>query len=165
MEKTWSFYRVDDGSFVGATFTGREEDLPLNIPAGCGAIEGAHDALSKRVVDGAVQDWIPPKPPDTDHLTHVWLPAAMHWLPVPTQAAFDAHRQANVKAEIVAMEAQQARPLREFAIARDSAAMAAAMTKLAELDAQIAAKRAELEARPAAMGHPSYTAPGQEVAP
>lgn len=156
--KTWSIYVRDSGLFTGRRYQGPEEQLRHNVPDECAAIEGVFDHLAQRVVDGEVQDWIPPAPADTVMVAHVWQPDVRRWLPVPTPAAIERERQHAIQAEIEALEARQARPMREFAIATDSAAMAAAVAKLADLDAQIAMRRVQLEP-------PSSPAPPQRPPP
>ena len=60
--KTWSFYARDTGAFVGGRFSGPDQWLPANTPAGCTAIEGEFDPALWRVdvSTGEVVGWTAP---------------------------------------------------------------------------------------------------------
>lgn len=83
-----SFYRLADGMLTGARFSGPEDWVPANIPAGCGAIDGWHDAMSYRIdlATGAVVDWQPPKPSSDAYTDHEWNAQTRRWAPVETVA-------------------------------------------------------------------------------
>jgi hypothetical protein len=135
--KTWSFYDAT-GLFVGRTFTGPSENLEMNTPQGHAAMEGVHDHLSRRVdlETGETVDWQPPQP----SADHVWNADTKRWQ--LHQAVQDklVRRQAAV-GRIAALEALQARPLRE--LARDPSS-AEARKRLAAIEAEIAALRIDL---------------------
>lgn len=98
----WSFYDLSTGALAGLTFCGPEAYLQQNTPAGHGAIEGSHDAMSKRVSldTGEVVDWQPAPPADTAEVTYAWDQHAARWVAVPTMAkrAADAHAQIDAAA-------------------------------------------------------------------
>ncbi|WP_428421978.1 tail fiber assembly protein [Methylibium sp.] len=61
----------------------------MNIPSGLAAREGVYDHLSQRVdlITGAVVDWQPPAPADTEFETWAWDAKTRRWLSTPTEAA------------------------------------------------------------------------------
>lgn len=64
MNSTWHFYRLDDGHFPGASFTGQPDDLEHNLPVGHGAALGVRDWRHQRVdlETGELLDHEPPGP-------------------------------------------------------------------------------------------------------
>lgn len=115
---TWSFYRQDTGEF-----TGRRRRAPRlgQIPSGCGAVEGLHDPMRERVdlETGDVVAWESPK----------------------LGALQRKRRRREIQARIDSLERAQQRPIRELLIDPNNAA---AKQRLAEIDAEIAAQRADL---------------------
>lgn len=119
----WSLYRLADGVLTGARFRGSESALALNTPEGHGVIEGEHDPLSQRVdpATGSVVDWVPPAPADTAIETYDWSNEARRWRPTPTLEGRRMPLREIVQQRIEALEARQARPLRELALAEPRA--------------------------------------------
>jgi len=128
MTRTWSFYDPATGEFIGRTFAGPDTALAINTPRGMVAFEGDHDHRTMRVNlgTGALERWRDP-PPSRDHQ---WQ--AGQWV----RSRVAARREAL--AQIVALEAQQLRPLRELAVDPDNPI---ARERLTSLDAQIAELR------------------------
>lgn len=124
--RTWSFYREQDGSILGRHYSApTDQFLEQNTPAGCVAIEGRYDRerqrmdlQSRRVIDDAEL-------------------ARMN-----AEKRTQAMRGDLARTRIEALERQQLRPLRELAIDPTNAE---ARTRLAEIDAQIATLRTQLE--------------------
>ncbi|HZR03385.1 MAG TPA: hypothetical protein VFA81_09465 [Burkholderiales bacterium] len=187
MIKNWSFFDSSTGHFVGRTFSGLDQHLQANTPAGCAAAEGLHDHLSQRVdverlqadraaalerhreeVDAKrtsfkpknaldvfpepvfdfrptaehVIDWVPPQP----DLDHEWNSQTRRWQKRADVAAREA-RSAQARAQIAALELQQARPMRELLVNPQNAE---ARARLQALDAQIADARGDLVLPPTA---------------
>lgn len=93
--RTWHFYRLADGTLTGRTVTLDDSDealLQANTPAGCAVVADVADWMAQRVdlATGALVDWQPPAPADTELQTWQWDAAARRWLPVPTTAALAA---------------------------------------------------------------------------
>ena len=107
------------------------------IPTGCAVKAGRFDHLSHRVdiaADGhPVIDWRPEQPsPD-----HEWDGAAKRWN-LSAAAADRQQRHADALARIAALEAAQARPLRELALTPGDPT---ALGRLREIEAEIASLR------------------------
>jgi hypothetical protein len=95
----WHFYRLSDGIFTGASYSGRAAHLALNIPDGCGAAFGDIDHLAQRVdvslsvVDDfgnavpVVVDHVPPPPADDDARIWEWDPVSKRHVARATLAA------------------------------------------------------------------------------
>jgi hypothetical protein len=49
MSTTWHFYRLADGMFAGASYTGPADDLEINLPVAHGAALGVTDWSRQRV--------------------------------------------------------------------------------------------------------------------
>lgn len=50
MMRSWSFYDLETGEFTGRVYSSPSvDDIAINTPKGCGAVEGRHDRLSHRV--------------------------------------------------------------------------------------------------------------------
>ncbi len=144
-------YNTETGLFVGVEVWASEPiNLAANTPPGCALIKGQHDHLSKRVdlATGEVVDWQPPKPADTDLETYAWDatsdPKRPRWRATPTALARKQRRQGAIAQQMDALEAKQARPLRELALDPTNAA---ARTRLADIETQLAQLRA-LHANP-----------------
>lgn len=121
--RTWHFYRLEDGHFVGhhvSADEGCSSDLDAwarrNAPVGCGAIETCADFnfRSSRVIDGVVVQGLDPG--GTHAERELKRAAALH--------------------EIGFLEAKQARRVRELLSASDPV--------LTEIDDRIRALRANL---------------------
>ena len=142
MTRTVSFYDAATGQILGATFTGPDHAIELNTPAGCLAIEGEHDHLSRRVdlETGEVVDWQPPAP-DEDH---EWNPERKRWLKRPEVVAAEQADQ-SARAQIAAAELAQLRPLRELLLNPNDAQ---ARTRLQQLEETIAAARPQIKQEP-----------------
>ena len=125
---TWSFYRLDDGSLTGGSYTGPAEWLEANTPAGCAAIEGHSDAMSQRVDLATLElvDWVPSRPLDTAEATWSWDSELRRWVPTRTLAGLQADAHAAIDAAAGAARAryitdvpgQQATYLRKLEQAR-----------------------------------------------
>lgn len=87
---TWSFYRLDDGTFTGATFSSRSgAGLTEATPAGCGAHEGIFNANRQRLdlATGLVVFHQPAPPADDEWRTWAWNEEAGRYVATPTAAA------------------------------------------------------------------------------
>jgi hypothetical protein len=146
MIRQWSIYREADGILTGDQFSSSiDGHHMLNIPAGCAAIEGKHDHLSRRIeitpnvwgdgVDGLserrVVDWQPPAP-STDH---EWSEKTRRWEPSAAAAEKDRKRLV-ARARIRDLEVAQARRVREL-LAQDD-------ERLKAIDQEISALRIDL---------------------
>lgn len=140
----FSIYDPATGRFTGARLElctqGLEADeiaqcLAAHLPEGLAALEGEHDAATRIVVDGQAE---PCEPPAEDEARAFALQRAA--------------RVMHVVARIDAIEATQARPLRELSLAAAAglAAPAAALERIRQADADIAALRAVVQALGAA---------------
>ena len=99
--KTWHFYSLETGAFTGASFSGREPHLAVNVPAGCGAFEGVLHPMSQRVdlVTGQLVDMVPASPDDGSGLyLWSWDPAVKCWVGAPTLLKLKADAWAAIKA-------------------------------------------------------------------
>jgi hypothetical protein len=78
VKKTWSFYRLSDGTFTGRTLCVPDNAIAMNTPAGLAVKAGIFDHLSQRVdVDsGEVVDYQPPQPNDD----HEWNAEVRRWV-------------------------------------------------------------------------------------
>ena len=117
---------------------GVEEAAAANCPPGHKVIEGHFDRLSQRVdvATGEVVDYQPP-PPSPDH---EWEPVSKRWR-LSAAATEREGRQAAVRAQIIALEQAQARPVREVALGIGGAD---ARQRLAAIEGQIAELRKQL---------------------
>lgn len=122
--RRWSFYRLTDGAFTGQRLMSSEDALAGNTPPGCAALEGEFDHQSQRVdlQTGAVVD------------DQVLAEASR-------RSREQQQRRDHAALRIAELERKQLRPQRELQIDPTNEA---ARTRLAEIDAQIAALRGEL---------------------
>lgn len=137
MNRHWSYYDEKTGELSAHQLSGPPSLCPFkNAFPGFVPIEGRYDRFSQRVdlATKQVIDWQPPAP----SLEHEWDIASRRWVQHATAAAREARRSA-VLAEIQALEATQARAIREAALAYDGAKQ-----RLQALDDQIIKLRAEL---------------------
>ena len=137
MTKTFSLYEAATGLFTGKRVQCDEDALlEMRLPPGTLTMEGAFDPSSQRVdlSTGKVIAHHPLAPsPD-----HEWNAAAKRWQ--LRQSAREAQgRRAVVFARIHALESSQGRAIREATLGDP-----AALKRLKEIDAEIAALRAEL---------------------
>jgi hypothetical protein len=132
-----SFYDKATGLLNGVLFTASDEAVvALNTPEGHAAIDGHHDHTRKRVnVDTKeVIDYQPPRP----SADHEWNDESKRWQ--LTEAAADKIVRSNAaRARIAQLEASQHRHVREHCLGMPGAA-----NRLKEIDAEIAALRADL---------------------
>lgn len=114
--KHWSFYDPATGLLTGRQFTGPEDMLEYNTPAGHATIEGHHDRRKKRVdlASGELVD---------------------HELP-PSEV----ERKRDLLRAIAALELQQHRALREAVLGIEGG-----LERLRTLEGQIAQARAQLQ--------------------
>ena len=138
MIKTFSLYEAATGLFTGKRLQCDDDALlEVRLPPGTLAMEGAFDHMSQRVElsTGAVVSYHPLAPsPD-----HVWNAASKRWQLKGGVRASEG-RRAVVFARIHALETSQGRAIREATLGD-----AAAMKRLKDIDAEIAALRAELQ--------------------
>ncbi|HWW21227.1 MAG TPA: hypothetical protein VNZ06_10510 [Steroidobacteraceae bacterium] len=138
MIKTFSLYEAATGLFTGKRLQCDEDGLvEARLPPGTLAIEGAFDQMSQRVdlATGKIVAYHPLAPsPD-----HEWNAASKRWQ-VKKGARESEGRRAVVFARIHALETSQGRAIREATLGDP-----AAMKRLKEIDAEIAALRAELQ--------------------
>lgn len=86
---SYSIYNLTSGVFTGLQFVAEWGFVADNLPAGCGAWPGLHDAARVRV-DMATQALVPYQPPapaNSDLAEWVWDPQAWRWQAVPTALA------------------------------------------------------------------------------
>lgn len=136
MNKTWSFFDPSTGQFAGRTYSGPEAALEVNTPTGLAPLEGEFDHLSQRVdLDNAeVIDWQPPQPDDD----HEWDSERRRWVQTAAARERDVRRmQAQVRIERA--EKRQTRAIREHLLGD-----ATALQRLADIEAEIVASRADL---------------------
>ena len=138
MIKTFSLYEAATGLFTGKRLQCDEDALvEMRLPPGTLAMEGAFDHMSQRVDlgSGEIVAYHPLAPsPD-----HEWNAASKRWQ-VRQGVRESEGRRAVVFARIHALETSQGRAIREATLGDP-----AAMKRLKEIDAEIAALRAELQ--------------------
>lgn len=85
----YSFFHPASGLFADRQFRGPQWALEANTPDGLQAIPGAFDPQRQRVdlASGAVVDWQPPAPPDTEFETWAWSADELVWVASRTTAA------------------------------------------------------------------------------
>lgn len=113
------------------------DQVAVNTPADCGAIDGDFDPRSYRVdlSTGEIVDWQPERPsPD-----HEWDSGKRRW-ELTEEAAQRHERRARALQKIRQIETEsQPRALREFTLGHEGAA-----ERLAEMEREIAALRGDL---------------------
>lgn len=119
--KTYSFYSIETGLFVGRKFRGHARHLEANTPAGCKYVEGSFDPTKHRIENGSVVERVRSQ--------------------VELDAEIRAARAGVALEKIEALELQQLRPLRELAIDQDNPIARARVT---EINAEIAELRKRL---------------------
>lgn len=146
--KTWSFFEPETGRFTGRKFSGPEGALQPNVPDGLDAIEGDFDHLSQKVnvVTRSVEDWIPPRPLDTEMTRHEWDHSGRRWIATPTLQSHKLRARRRYVAEIREIESRQARALRDALLSASDAERTSAMARIADIEASIASLRKKLEA-------------------
>lgn len=152
--QTWTFANAQTGLFSSRMFTGAAAGLAANTPAGYVAVAGRHNGQAVRldVVTAQVVPYQPPAPADDALTTWAWDVGRWRWIASPTFAALRDARVLEVQRAIELAEGQQARPLREvsLALSANEAPPAAALAKLAEVQAEIDALRVVRSAMAAA---------------
>jgi hypothetical protein len=132
-----TYYSKETG-VAHSRWSGPEHLVELNAPEGHAWIEGHFDMCSQRVdvKTGQLVDWQPPQPsPD-----HEWNAETRRWQLSQAIQERRARRQVAL-ARIMALEASQARPLRE--LARDPT-NAEARKRIDAIEEQIVALRGSL---------------------
>lgn len=87
----WTFYDQATGRFTGRSYSGTEDYLGHNTPAGCSSLPGHFDH-ARQCVDlntGEVIDWQPPRPDDTADETFDWDGDGCRWAATPTIASLE----------------------------------------------------------------------------
>lgn len=137
--KEWSFYDPETGVISPHRVTiSHPGQLACNTPAGLVAIEGHHDPLSKRVVDGKVVDWQSPQPsPDHDWDGRRWN--------LKPEAQERVHQRRRAAAAIGELEGKpQQRAARELLL-QIAAELKLDASRLQAVDDAIAAARPALK--------------------
>jgi predicted RNA-binding Zn ribbon-like protein len=142
MIRTVSFYNLTTGLFTGLTFSGSDLAVQMNTPAGLAVIDGKHDHLSSRVVDGEVVDWQPPQPDDD----HEWNAETKRWQKTAAVVAVETADKA-ARAQIAAQEIAQSRAIREVVLklAESLPPTDPARVKLEQIEQTIAAVRPQIQ--------------------
>ena len=84
----WSFYDPATGVFTGGRFRGPQRALAANTPEGLAAFPGVVDHSRQRLdASGALVQYQPPKPEETELLTWSWHEESQQWLSYDTDAA------------------------------------------------------------------------------
>jgi len=136
--RRWSFYKLDDGTFTGDHVSSSDDDFAPTIPEGCGAYEGAAD-WKRECIDLTTGERISYRPPAPD-AEHEWNEARKRWQLKPEAQASNAQR-ADALAQIITLEASQARALRELVLNPDDSE---ARARVAAINSQIANLRQPL---------------------
>jgi hypothetical protein len=143
--KRYHFYHRESGLFHREWFMTddeRPEVLAANTPADHLAIEGEFDHLSQRVdlsgPEARVVDYQPPQP----RADHLWDEVTRRWRLDPAVVERQQRRAAALE-RITALEAAQARPMRELAL---NLTNAEARKRLEGIEAQIAQLRQQTQA-------------------
>lgn len=150
--KTWHFYDLTTGHFTGRSSTSSDTDQPPpDVPSGQGLYEGTTDweATCVNLTTGAVDDYIPPSPGDTDLLVWAWSTDIKRWVSSLTVAGRQAGLRGRIEALMLAREAGslgQARATREvlLALLMSTTPPTEAVTRLNDVDAAMAAWRATI---------------------
>jgi hypothetical protein len=138
MAKIFSLYEAATGLFTGKRLNCDEDALlQMRLPPGTLTCEGDYDHMSQRVdlSTGGIVAYHPLAPTSD----HEWNAASKRWQ-VKQGVRASEGRRAVVFARIHALETSQGRAIREATLGD-----AAALKRLKEIDAEIAALRAELQ--------------------
>lgn len=99
--KTYSGYSKITGLLTGSIYTMDAAAAACQETAEVALVEGAHDPLCRRVVQGPagleVVPWQPPRPADDELRTWAWDADAERWVAAPTDAAVAAQVRAERK--------------------------------------------------------------------
>jgi hypothetical protein len=136
---TFTTYDLTTG-LIQAVHTCPYEQVPYNVPAGHGYVEGRHNSKNRKV-DVETKQVIPHKPdaPDADH---VWDDETEDWV-LPEEAKQAIAADASARRDIERTESETLRALREWALSiggGDEQALA----RLAQADSTIASNRLKL---------------------
>lgn len=138
--KIVSFYNKETGLLHDkALMAGSERDIEINTPAGHVAVDGHHDALSKRVnvATGEIIDYQPPQPsPD-----HEWNGTTQRWQ-LSAIALDRTNRRTAAAARIRDLEAASVPAMRELLLSGG----VAARQKLQAIEDEIVGIQASLGA-------------------
>ena len=143
--KTWSFYDAA-GTIVALGFTGTDDQLVANTPAGVTAIEGAFNGTWQRVQNGVVVSFSPIAPADTVYVTWAWSDSLKRWIGTRTVAGIKADKVAMLIRQIATLEDGQIRLLRELLIVVTTGLVPTVtqITALKAADAAVVALRAQM---------------------
>jgi len=85
----YSFFDPATGLLDARWYSGPDDALVLNTPAGMTPIQGHHDRNRVRVnvMTGELVPYQPPAPPDTEWASHSWDAESWAWVSAPTDAA------------------------------------------------------------------------------
>lgn len=86
---TYTFFELQTGRNTGRQFTGGEELLKLNTPAGCVAVEGAFDPLVHDLDPAHMKVVQAAKPAASDMVDWEWDTAAGRWSQTKTDLALE----------------------------------------------------------------------------
>ena len=129
----WFFYTVADGLFTGQSFGGPAAFLASNTPAGCDAWPGPVDWASSKVQGGALVDYQPPAPQDSELATWQWNAATKRYVSVETAAGAAARVRADRDARLLACDWVVARAMEQgAAVPADWLAYRAALRNVPE---------------------------------
>lgn len=144
----WSIFNIETGALLPYTYPGDRSYAEQNAPEGHAVIEGQFDHRRQRVamepsesgeLVSTIVEYVPDRPADDELHTWAWDAEAWRWQSVPTLLAQQRQRAAEVKAQIDAIEAEQARPQRELlnALLAGTPPPAEAQQRLQEVEAAI----------------------------
>lgn len=145
----WTIYLQANGEIL-RVYSGVEADLQLQLADGEAAVCGSATWLTHRVVDGALVLLATPRVPPFEGAA--WSPHEGEWFDplqrAETVALARIQARYRIVEEMSALEARQARPLRELLLAWSAGrpAPAEAAARVEEIDEQMAALRAQLVA-------------------
>ena len=145
MNNTFDFYSLDSGEFIGRSWSGDAEHLLPNMPDGCGAYVGADvHGQAVNLKTGALVVWTSKAPADTHLVAWKWDGMANRWAPEDTLEAHILRRTQAIQFRLEALEAGQARPIRELVNAQLAGVPLPqdAIDKLASITATIKALQA-----------------------
>ena len=95
--KTISIADAATGLFTGSVKTLHASLVAANVPAGCVAVDGRHDAQRSRLdlASGEVVPWLPPAPADNERATYALNEAGDGWVARPRDAVLAAQLRAE----------------------------------------------------------------------
>ena len=138
MISTWSFYNTSTGLFTGRVFTGDEQQLSAITKPGTAALEGEFNAQGQRVDLNTMQVINYQAPSPGAH--YVWDTLLRRWVESPT-AKINRGKARQIREQIDTLQQQALDPMRELIL---DPTKTARRNKLTQIDADIAALRAQL---------------------